>query len=219
MRRRPPLLYDLVPTELEEGDRWLELSLRNAGTDRLTSLDVRLNSRDPYSLRIPGPGQQLKALDPGAERLLPFEVSIKASGRLYVSVDGWRIQAPLNERPFHWESGDFFISASRNPADLVTLFALTEPYPSRGEEIHCEATLRGVAGGRGLTLEFIADTPAGHSETLEVVRTGALRPGEEARFTTTIRPREIGLYAIHAYLFEDGVRIGHEIEYIHVMEE
>jgi hypothetical protein len=87
---------------------------------------------------------------------------------------------------------------------------MTPPYPPLEETLRIEATLVGLEKSEGLDLEFWADTPSGEFLDLAKIETKALAAGEEAMYTTTITPKEEGCYTIHAYLYDDLKRIGHE---------
>jgi hypothetical protein len=208
-----PIQYELNPKDQERGIHWVTLSLKNTGGEDLTHLDVRLNSLDAYSITIYGTGSYVSSLGPGQESVLPFQVQANATGRVYVSLDGFQ-----DGEPFHWESPDMRLKVGQELAELVSLFALTQPYPPAGEQIKCEATLLGLVPSRGLRLEFWAETPSAEFEELGTVETKDLSGGEVARYAAEVTPEEKGLYTIHAYLYHGTRRIGHEIERVYVQK-
>lgn len=213
MTIRYPIEYDLNPKSIEPGRRWLTLRIKNIGVEPLTSLDVRLNSLDVYAMSVLGTGSFIGVLEPDEERVLPFQVSAVSTGSVYVTVDGWQ-----DDAPFHWESPGVLVTVGKEVAELVSLFALTEPYPVLGERIRCEATIRGLAASSDLRLEFWAYSPDGEFEELTTLETDPLAAGEIARYSTEITPSEEGLYTIYAYLYDGIRRLGREIEYVTVRE-
>ena len=208
-----PLEYELTPTSIDTGRHWVTLRLKNIGTQDLTGLDINMNSLDAYSISVLGTGSYVSILKPDESRELPFQVSANRTGSLYVTLDGWK-----DGERFHWESPGMPVTVGAEVAELVSLFAMTEPYSFIGEKVRCEATIRGLAQSEGLKLEFWADTPGGDFEELAIVETKALDPGEEATYSAEISPSEDGLYTIYAYLYDGVRRIGREVEYVYVRE-
>jgi hypothetical protein len=206
-----PIEYELVPTTIDTGRHWMTLNLKNIGNQDLTGLDVKLNSLDAYSMSSLGTGSYVSSLKADEEQAIPYQVSANRTASLYVTVDGWR-----DGKQFHWESPSILVTVGTDVAQLVSLFAMTEPYPILGEKIHCEATVRGLAPSEGLTLEFWADTPSGEFEELAAVETKVLARNEEATYSAEITPDEEGLYTIYAYLYDGAHRIGRRIEHVQV---
>jgi hypothetical protein len=208
-----PLEYELTPTSMDSGRHWVTLRVKNIGTQDLTGLDLNLNSLDAYSISVLGTGSYISILEPNESRELPFQVSANRTGSLYLTLDGWK-----DGERFHWESPGLPITVGAESAELVSLFAMTEPYSIVGERVRCEATVRGLGQSEGLKLEFWADTPGGEFEELAIVETKALSPGEEATYSAEVAPDEEGLYTIYAYLYDGVRRIGREVEYVYVRE-
>jgi len=206
-----PIEYELKPMHMTEGRRWLTLRIKNTSTDDLSSLDVRLNSLDAYSISVHGSGNYMANLGPQEERMLAFQVLANTSSGLYVTIDGWRDNAP-----FHWESPNILITVGKEVAELASLFAMTEPYPAQNSKITCEAVVRGLEQSEGLQLEFWADTPGETLEELAAIETKALAPGETARYGAEITVEKRGAYTIYAYLYDDFKRIGRRTEHIYV---
>jgi hypothetical protein len=207
---RYPIEYELKPRNVLVGTRWLTVNLKNVGTETLTGLDVNVNSFDTYSMSVFGTGRYVAVLEPGDERLLTFQVSASYSTSLYISIDGWQ-----DGDSFHWESPYIPVTVGREVAELVSLFAMTEPYPALQEKITVEATVRGLSQTEGLNLEFWADMPGGKFEELASVETKALSPNEEVTYSAEITPEEAGMHTIYAYLYDDGRRIARETEYVY----
>lgn len=208
-----PLEYDLTPKSIGTGRHWVTLTLKNIGSQDLTGLDINLNSLDAYSISVLGTGSYVSILKTDESRDLPFQVSANRTGSLYLTLDGWK-----DGERFHWESPGIPITVGAEVAELVSLFAMTEPYSVVGERIRCEATVRGLTPSEALTLEFWADTPGGEFEELAIVETKQLQPGEEATYSAEVTPDEDGLYTIYAYLYDGVRRIGREVEYVYVRE-
>lgn len=208
-----PVEYELKPKLVDVGSRWLTLTLKNVSSMTLSELDVRLNSLDSYDLYVFGPGSYVAELKPNEITSLHYNVSAIRSSSAYISVDGRK-----DGTSFSWESPLIYIDVDIEAARLVSLFAMIEPYPPIGETIRCEATLRGISENDGLSLEFWANSPSGDFEKVGTIETKSLAPDEVATYSTEFEPKEEGLHSIYAYLFDDGKRIGREIEVVHVRE-
>ncbi len=207
-----PIEYELEPERIRTGVRWLTLRVKNVGTETLTGLDVRLNSFDTYSLLVYGSGEYIGILEPGEEEVLPFQVSSLSTTSVYTTMDGWRAG-----EPFHWESPATLIRVGEDVAELVSLFAMAEPYLTQGETVRCEASVRGLGQSEGLTLEFWAYTPDGAFEELATIETKPLSAGEVAHYSAEVTVEDKGAYTVYAYLYEDGFkRLGRKIEHVYV---
>lgn len=210
---RYPIEYEINPKMVEPGWRWLTCALKNIGPESLAGLEIKINSVDDYGVRVLATGSFVPELEPEQQHVYPFQVAANQTAGVYVSVDGRRDGAP-----FHWESPSVLVSVGQEVAELVSLFAMSEPYPPVGEKVRCEATLRGLTKSQGLRLEFWADTPAGDFETLGEVDTKRLDAGEEAVYAAEFLPRDPGMYTIYAYLFDGIRRIGRQTENVYVRE-
>jgi hypothetical protein len=208
-----PVEYELTPGNVSAGMRWLTLRLKNVGEKNLIGLDVKLNSLDAYDIYVYGTGNYVAVLKPGEEEIVPFQTLVTATGRVYASLDGWQGAAL-----FHWESPRITVDVGEDVARLVSLFALTQPYPHRGERIQFEAVLRGSSQSEQLRLEFWAETPGGEFIELGKVETQTLSTNEQARYSAEITPEEEGMYTLYAYLYDGAKRIGHELEQVYVKE-
>jgi hypothetical protein len=213
MAIKGPIQYELTPTSTSAGLRWLTLAIKNTGTKNLIGLDIKLNSLDAYSIHVYGTGSFIQVLQPGEEQILPFQALINATGWIYVSIDGWQ-----GADMFHWESPRLRMKVDQDAATLVSLFALTEPYPRLGERIRVEATLQGAAESQDLRLEFWAETPEEQAVELGTVEPKDLVNGEEVRYAVEITPRQEGMYTLYAYLYDGARRIGHELEHVRVRD-
>lgn len=203
--------YDLAPRAFTKGVYWLTLRLKNLGNSTLTDLDVRLNSLDTYSIRIFDTGSFVPQIDSGEEEVRHLQASVQSTAEVYASLDGRR-----NGEPFHWESAGIRLVVDEQPAELVSLFALTEPHAMLGEPITCEATVRGLTATVSLVLEFWVETPRGELRSLAKEGVGKLAEGQERRYRFEITPDEGGIYILHAYLYEGAWRIGHQVEYLSI---
>jgi hypothetical protein len=204
----------LKPKTISMGARWLTLTIKNVGDENLIGLDVKLNSLDAYSISVYDAGHYVTSLKPGEESIVPFQVLVNATDFVYVSIDG--MQAT---RGLHWESPRIRLTLGESKAALVSLFALTKPYPPRGERIQVEATLQGtMQNADDLSLRFWAQTPIEHFKDLGTVHPKELSPGERARYTVEFVPEEEGLYTVYAYLYDGTRRIGHELDQVYVRD-
>ena len=206
-----PIQYELDPKSITAGMRWLTLTVKNIGNENLIGLDVRLNSLDAYNIYVYGTGTYVAVLKPGEEEVIPCQTLATASGQVYASLDGW-IGAAL----FHWESQRMIVRVGEDVAELVSLFAMTAPYPRLGERIRFEAILQGSSDSERLRLEFWAETPSGEFIELVKVETETLSAGEQAQYAAEIEPEQEGMYTIYAYLYDGAKRIGHELERVYV---
>jgi hypothetical protein len=208
-----PIEYELTPRSASAGVRWLTLRLKNVGEKNLIGLDVRLNSLDAYDINVYGTGNYIAVLKPGEQEIVPFQTLATSTGQVYASLDGWQGAAL-----FHWESPRIAVNVGADVAKIVSLFALTQPYPHKGERIRFEAVLRGSSQSGQLRLEFWAQTPSEEFVELGQVETQALSRNEQARYSAEITAEEEGMYTIYAYLYADTRRIGHELEQVYVKE-
>lgn len=211
MATRYPVAYQISPRQVERGVQWLTLELKNVGEESLTALGVELHSMDEYSIAIPGEGNYVESLAPGEEEQIPYRVSADLTGRVYASIEGWE-----GEKRFEWESPGMLIRVGEPPAELVSVFALTAPYPSPGKELRCEAIVRGLEPSGDLQLEFWAQPPKGPFERLATLENLQISAGEEGDYVTEITPEQRGEYRIHAYLYDGDRRIGHAADRVYV---
>lgn len=208
-----PIEYELKPKVISMGARWLTLTIKNIGDENLIGLDVKLNSLDAYSISVYDAGRYVTSLKPDQESVIPFHVLVNSTDFCYVSIDGMQ-----QTRGLHWESPRILLTVGESKARLVSLFALTKPYPPRGERIQVEATLQGKAESDDLRLEFWTQTPGEEFKELGTVQPKDLVEKERARYTVEFVPEEQGLYTVYAYLYDGEKRIGHELEQVYVGE-
>jgi hypothetical protein len=213
MAFKHPIEYELSPKNVSAGMRWLTLRLKNVGDQNLIGLDAKLNSLDGYCIYVHGTGSYISVLKPGQEEVVPFQCLATATGRVYASLDGWEGAAL-----FHWESPRVEVKVGEDVAKLMSLFALTQPYPHTGDRIQFEAVLSGASDSERLRLEFWAETPSGAFIELGRVETRALSENEQARYSAEIVPDEQGMYTLYAYLYDGAKRIGHELEQVYVQD-
>jgi hypothetical protein len=204
MPTKPPFEYELDPNEVEAGVREVTLTLRNIGNVDLHNLAVRLNSTDTYQIDVLGNGSFLPILGADEFQDIAFQITAQGTTWLYASVDGRR-----DDEDFHWESSGMRIIVGMDVAEIVSFYALTQPYPTLGSTVTLEVTVRGLAENKGLGLEFWADTPDGASVSIAKMPTDPVPEGETVRYTTKYKPKREGIYTLHAYLFAGARRIGH----------
>ncbi len=207
MPTRSPLEYELTPDEIDIGIRWVTLTLRNVGDADLHNLSVRLNSTDTYQIDVNGAGNFVPVLRVNEAQSIPFQVTAQGTARLFASIDGQR-----GDEDFHWESSGMRIVVGLDVAELVSLYALTEPYPTLGSTVTLEATIRGLAPNLGLGLEFWADTPDDTFVSIAKMPTDPIAEGETVQYTAEFTPKTEGIYILHAYLFAGVRRIDHTTE-------
>ncbi len=210
MAAKFPIRYEINPQSIQAGRSWLDVRLQNVSEDTLSGLDVRLNSLDTYAIEVVENSKFVSSMAPDEEVELHYPVGAERSGGMYISADGrW------GGEPFHWESPARRIAVGKEIAELVSVFVLSEPHPRRGEPVTIEATLRGLTPASGLILEFWVVSPSGESISVDKTATDLLTVGEVATYESDeFVPEEEGIYVIHAYLFDDTRRIGHETDYL-----
>ena len=211
MATRHPIAYEVLPRDMDRGTHWVTLNLKNVGGEPLSGLSVRLHSMDDYSIAVAGEGNYVAALEPGDEKEIPYRMSADLTGRVYASVEGWQ-----GEERFEWESPGILIRVGEPPAELVSVFALTEPYPAPGEELRCEALVRGMKRDGALRVEFWAQEPQGALDELAPLDNPQGEADEETSYMTTITPEQEGEYVVHAYLYAGERRIGHALDRVYV---
>jgi hypothetical protein len=211
MRCKYPICYELSPRIMRPGQHWVVLSLENRGSEELSVVDARLNSLDAYGLEVQGVPTYLASLAPGEEHDTAFRVRAMSSGRVYATLDGDKEGAL-----FHWESLPVLLIVGERSTELVSLFAMAEPYPPLGERLKVEATIRGVTSSRKLDLDFWVNSPGGDFQHVGSVQTKDLDPGEEARYEAEFTPSARGLHTIYAYLYDGARRLGRAEEKVHV---
>ncbi|HDQ71516.1 MAG TPA: hypothetical protein ENN19_05395 [Chloroflexi bacterium] len=189
----------------------MTVSLQNVGEDELKGLDVNVYSLDTYAIMVMGTGALIPILKQGQEETRNFQVSAEMTGEIYVAFDGFRDGAR-----FHWETPAISIQVDGQPAELVRLLVLSEPYAPLGEPITCEAHVRGLTKSENLVLEFWVETPSETFESPDKMGLGILEEGEEERRTFEITPEEEGIYILHAYLYQGARRIGHQTAYLSI---
>ena len=220
MRWKYPIEYELNPTSIDKGSRWLTLKLKNISNDTLRGLDIQLHSLDTYYLMVygtwlgSGSGQYLKELKPNEEVELFFRINALGSADVYAT-----LIAREDKNNFWWESGWTHIYVSEEKAELERLLVLSHPYTQIGKTLSAEATVKGLRKGTGLKLEFWVESPSGKAEKQATTEIKELPAGEEARYSAEFTPKEIGGYIVYAYLYDGWIRIGHKTNYIYVQKQ
>jgi hypothetical protein len=206
-----PIEYTLEPEEVEVGTPWVTLTLKNLGSETLKNLNVRLNSVDSYDLSVLGRGEFVPTLGPQQETTLTYQLSTYSSTWVYATLDG-----RSDGDPHHASSPLMRVTVGHEAAQLLSVFAMTEPYPPAGDTIRIEATIQARLPSEGLELEFWADKPDASFEELASINTGGLSRGERARYAAEITPEQEGMYSIHAYLYDGLKRIGAAVDHVWV---
>lgn len=211
MPTKSPFEYELTPPEVDAGVCHVTLRLLNIGNIDVHDVTIRLNSTDTYQIAVHGTGTHLPVLRVNDFQNLSFQITAQGTAQLFASVDGQR-----NGESFHWESSGIRVVVGQDVAQLVSLFALTQPYPTLGSAVRVEATIRALAYNQGLGLEFWADTPENTVISIDKIPTDPIPEGEIARYTAEFSPNIEGIYILHAYLFAGVRRIDHAVEYVSI---
>jgi len=212
MKIRYPLAFDLTPKEIDSGQKWLTLKVKNIGKTKLMNLDVQLNSLDSFYINPIDEREYIYELDPNEETKIPFQVKATATTNVYISVESSTDEG----HPLFVESPSINVRVGFNPAEIQSMFALSEPYPVPKETIKCESNIIGLKESGELDLEFWAETPTGTFEELATMKTKSIKPGEIAKYSAEITPEDEGLYEIHAYLHDGNRRIDHKTDSLYV---
>lgn len=213
MRRlKHPFDFELTPDIVEPGTYWLVLAFTNLSSDTFNGLDVRLNSLNTYSISVVQPSNYIASIGPGEKKSVYVQITARGTGDLYVTADGRK-----NNEYFSWESGAIRLTVSSESAELKSLFAMTAPYPPVGHTLTIEATLEGKKEQKELTLEFWVEYPSGRFEQIGKVSTKKLAPGEAAKYTAEVLPKEKGFYRVYAYLYDEFKNIGTQTDIVEVL--
>ena len=218
LKYKYPIEYEFDPTEIEKGTNWVTLKLKNIGNETLRDLDAQLHSKDTYNLSVfgswsYGAGQLITELGPNKEVRLVFRVNAIGSANVYVTLKG-----RMDGKYFWWESSWTNLHVSDEAAKISHLLVLSNPNTTIGKTISAEATVKGLRKNGGLKLEFWVETPSGKNELQATIDIKDLPVGEEARYTAEFTPKETGIYALYAYLYDGWKRIGRKIGYIYAQK-
>jgi hypothetical protein len=211
MAIKHPIEYELEPRGVPEGIHWINLHVKNVGDTKLEELDIKLNSLDTYCIRVISKETEASDLEPGEEIVRQFRVSVGATGQVYVSMDGQRDGAD-----FHWESPGISLLVGEPVAELVSFLAQRDPSTFIGDPITCEATIRTFVPTMNLVVEFWVETPDGELRSIAKEGLQEVPGAKEITHTFEFTPDQEGLYVLHAYLYENAQRIGHETEVLSV---
>lgn len=198
--------FDLSPKKIDSGDNWLRVHLKNMGNETVNNLELQLHSLDTYCIVVEGMGEFVPTLMPDEEAIRTFRVSANFSTDLYASVTGLK----ENGNRFTSESQRFMVKVGLADADLVSMFALTEPYTPMGKVVKVEARIKCNKSVKDLDLVFRAETVLGRPKEIQRIAIKQLSTGQEVRYTTEVTPTESGYYTIDAFLYHRWRRIGHK---------
>ena len=213
MAHNPPFEYSIKPERVETGTHWVSIHLENIDRKPMMNLDVRMISNDPLRIRSVDRGGYINMLNPGEERVVPVQIEANRGAWVYLHVEYW-----LNGELFHWESPNVWIKVRRDPARIMTLFAMEGPEYRTGEEATMEATVVANFPTNDMRLDFWAETADGEFESYKTVEIESIKAGEYKTIKTIFVPDEEGLYSIYAYLFDGNRRVDRKIEQIRVFE-
>ena len=197
-----PFEYEITPRRVGEGTRWIEVELKNVGTDDMENIEVRLNSLDDYGIDVNENSKFVDALDVGESTTIPFQLNVRRRGAVYISVDGW-----IEDTRLHWESPDIQLVTGQEMAEITRFFALSEPYAALGKPVTCEATVESLTGTDNMVLEFWVERPDGEMLSIEKTGTGTMAAGEVESFNGRFTAEQEGIYTLHVYLYAGDARI------------
>lgn len=213
MALNPPFEYSISPERIEVGTHWMSIHLKNVSRQPLMNLDVRLISNDPYRIRPLDRSGYVNMLNPGEERVVPFQVEANQGGWVYLHVEYW-----LDEKLFYWESPNVWTKVRRDPARILTLFSIKGPQVNCGELVPAEATIIVDKPSENLRLDFWVETAGGRFESFESINLEPIGAGEVRKIQTQFTPDEEGLYSIYAYLFDGDHRLDRKIEQLRIVK-
>jgi hypothetical protein len=208
-----PFAYKLNPLKVKKGRASLVLWLKNQSKEVLKNLQIRLVSLDPYNILVKENVKTLPQLKVSQEKKLTFKISAKSSARVYVLVAGKK----ANEF-FEWESSWLKIKVGKLP-ELKGLFVLDQPYIKAGKTARFEAVIGNLKKDTSLNLEMWVEFPNGDFKEIDCCQVRKTSQKKEDRYTTKLELKKPGLYTVHAYLFKDEEKIGHETESVWVEEQ
>ncbi|MBN1682649.1 hypothetical protein JW865_03755 [Candidatus Bathyarchaeota archaeon] len=203
MRLKRPFEYNIKPNEVDKGNHWLTVDLKNVSTDVMTQLDIQLHSLDSYFINVYGSGSYVSNLEQNETRSIPFQIAAHGSSNIYVTITGYR-----DGVYFYWETPMEKIRVRAEVAEIKNLFVLTHPYTSIGKTIEVEAIIKAITGGKTLELSFWVDTRTGTFEKIADIKTKILEKDEEVRYSTEFIPKETGIHEIYAYLYDGTTLLG-----------
>lgn len=208
-----PFQYEIKPLTLKRGSHWLILSLKNISEDEISNLDLKLSSLDLYGLTVYGQGQFIASLKPNQAENIPFQIFAQRTSRLYLAINYQE-----DNKDFYWESSWQKLIVEPVDAELLSVYAISEPYPVIGDKFRIEASIRNTGFCKNLNLEFWVDTPKNESIHLNNIKIKK-SPNRKVCFVSTdFSPKIKGPYQIHAYLFRKNDQIGHETDSFYAEE-
>ncbi len=215
MKIRYPLAFEIIPQDINTGRKWVTARIKNIGKKKLLNLEIRLNSHDTFAIKPIDEHEYVYELNPNEQTKIPFQIEANTSTTVFMSVESMTDEG----EPLFIESPAQSLSVGDNPAEIQSMFAITEPYPVPKETIRCESTIQGIKETDDLNLEFWAETPEGNFDQLATMNTKKLNPGEIAKYSAEITPEDEGLYRVHAYLDDGNRRLDHKTDMIYVKKE
>ena len=214
MRLKRPFEYEIKPKKVDEGTHWITVDLKNVSTDVLSQLDVQLQSRDSYFIFVHGTGSYVPELKGNVITSIPFQITARQTGMVYVTVNGYRDGAY-----FYWETPIEEIHVGTEVAALENLFVLSHPYTAIGKSLEIEAIIQALVGGKKLDLSFWVETRSGAFNSIAEIETKTLEKGEEVRYSAEFTPEETGIHEIYVYLYDGTTLLGRKNDTIYVQSE
>ena len=91
--------YEINPSEIEAGKKWLTVEIENNSLEELVGVSVELHSTDSNAINILGSGDFVPSLSPNEEALLSFQVRAMRTADEYIVLDGEK-----GNFPYYWVS-------------------------------------------------------------------------------------------------------------------
>lgn len=211
MPTRRDIQYEISPKKLQEGDRWLSVSIKNMRKKELRGIDVRLNSMDTYSIEVLETNRFVPELGPGEETTVFYRVACRSPGNVYLSIDGFE-----NGQGFYWESPSRTIVVGEPRGELVSVFATTKTRFVIGDKITAEATVKSNLDTKGLKLDVWTEAPDETIDEIKSFELEDLEPNKTKIYKCDFEPSLEGLYVVNAELFDGLKRLGHKADYVYV---
>jgi hypothetical protein len=198
IRFKSPIEFEFSPDSLERGTHWLTLRLKNAESDDLQNLNVKMHSLDSLHISFHNPNEYIFLLKSGEEKYLNFQVDAYWSSHVYISIHGSK-----DGEHFHWESPLIRETVFGDPAEIERIF-VANPYGTLGKDLEVDAVVKGLSSSDGLGVAFWAETPSGKFEELAEMKTKKMSKGDETSYKAKIKPKEEGFYTVYVNLYDEN---------------
>jgi len=206
--------YEINPREIEEGRKWVTVTLENNFLDRIMAVSIELYSTDSMAINVIGSGEFVPLLEHNEETIIPFQLVASKTTELYITVEGTK-----DGTPFYWVSPFMTIQVGAPVAEIASLFVLTEPYPILTKELEAEATIIANTRVVDLRARFWVDTPRGEYLQVSEDRIFSMEKDEVETVSATYLTDEEGLHRFYVYLYDGTELLDKETDTVVVIEE